>query len=201
LFPECTDWLYTFIAIALNTGLRVGEVCALTWQDVDLKNRVIKVRSDEDFTTKGKRDRAVPLNGFLHDVLKKAPRHINNSRILFTRAGEALFTESVGQRFTRAVKRAGLPHFTPHDLRHTYGTWLAADGVDLVTIKNLMGHTDIKTTMKYLHAAPNRMEWAVENLNLDGQTQAEVDRSRDQKKQRTGPDLVTDRQTEQTASA
>ena len=45
--------------------------------------------------------------------------------------------------------------------------------------------------MKYLHAAPDRMEWAVENLNLDGQTQAEVDRLRDQKMQRTGPDLVT----------
>jgi hypothetical protein len=64
-----------------------------------------------------------------------------------------------------------------------------------------MGHQDIKTTMKYLHAAPNRMEWAVENLNLDGQTQADVDRSRDQKMQRTGPDLVTGGHTGQTASA
>ena len=72
--------------------------------------------------------------------------------------------ESVRKRFTKAVKRAGLPHFTPHDLRSTFGTWLAADGVDVVTIKNLMGHTDVKTTMKYLHAAPNRMEWAVERL-------------------------------------
>jgi integrase len=197
LYPECTDWIYTFVAIGLNTGLRNGEVCALTWQDVDLKNRTLKVRSDEDFTTKGKGDRAVPLNGFLYNVLKKAPRHIKNSHILFTREGKSL----VRKRFTKAAKRAGLPHFTPHDLRSTFGTWLAADGVDVVTIKNLMGHTDVKTTMKYLHAAPNRMEWAVENLNLDGQTQAEVDQSSDQKMDRTGPDLVTSGQGRKTASA
>lgn len=188
-------------AIALNTGLRVGEVCALTWPDVDLKHRVIKVRCDEDFTTKGKRDRAVPLNGFLHDVLRKAPRHIKNPRILFTREGKSVNPGNVRQRLTRAVKRATLPHFSPHDLRSTFGTWLAADGVDLVTILNLMGHRDIKTTMKYLHAAPNRMEWAVKNLNLGGQTQADVDRSRDQERQRTGPDLVTGGHSEQTALA
>ena len=53
-------------------------------------------------------------------------------------------------------------------MRHTFGTTLAADGVDVVTIQKLMGHRDIKTTMRYLHAAPDRMRWAVENLQLDG---------------------------------
>ena len=191
LYPECKGWLYTYLAISLNTGLRIGEVCSLTWQDVDFRHRVIKVRCDQDFTTKGKRDRVAPLNDFLYDVLRKAPRHIQKPYILFTREDKSLKPESVRQRFTRAVKRAKLPHFSPHHLRHTFGTWLAADGVDLVTIKNLMGHQDIKTTMKYLHAAPHRMEWAVENLHLDGQTQAEVDRSQDTEMQRTGQDLVT----------
>ena len=68
---------------------------------------------------------------------------------------------------------------------------MAADGVDVVTFKNLMGHQDIKTTMKYLHAAPHRMEWAVENLHLNGQTQAEVDRSKETEMQGTEQDLVT----------
>ena len=52
---------------------------------------------------------------------------------------------------------------------------LAADGVDVVTIQKLMGHRDVKTTMKYLHAAPDRLRWAVENIKLDGTTQEEVD--------------------------
>ena len=63
-------------------------------------------------------------------------------------------------------------------MRHTYGTTLAANGVDVVTIQKLMGHTDIKTAMRYLHAAPDRMKWAVENLGLDGSTQAEIDREK-----------------------
>ena len=61
-----------------------------------------------------------------------------------------------------------MPPVKPHDLRHTYGTTLAANGVDVVTIQKLMGHTDIKTTMRYLHAAPDRMKWAVETSGLDG---------------------------------
>ena len=60
-------------------------------------------------------------------------------------------------------------------MRHTYGTTLAANGVDVVTIQRLMGHTDIKTTMQYLHAAPDRMQWAAESLHLDGTTQEELD--------------------------
>jgi integrase len=55
LLPECQNWLNSFSAIALNTGLRVGEICALTWPEVDLKQRVINVRCDEDSTAKKKR--------------------------------------------------------------------------------------------------------------------------------------------------
>jgi len=65
--------------------------------------------------------------------------------------------------------------FRIHDLRHTFGTTLAAEGVDVVTIKDLMGHANIKTTMRYLHAAPDRNKRAVENLRLNGTTQAEID--------------------------
>ena len=175
LYPQCYDWLHTFVAIALNTGMRVSEVLALEWEDVDIATRVIKVRSDEDFTTKGRRNRELPVNGFLLHVLKKAPRHISFPHILFTSNGRSPSDADVRQRFYYAVKQANLPHFRVHDLRHTFGTHLVANGVDIRTIQELMGHTDLKTTMKYLHAAPNRMRGAVENLNLDGTTQEEKD--------------------------
>ena len=173
----------------------------MTWQDADFGHRVIKIRCDNDFITKGRRDRVVPINEFLYAVLKDAPRHIQAPQILFTREGKPLIPESVRQRFTRTVKRSKLRHFSPHHLRHTFGTWLAADGVDLVTIKNLLGHQDIKTTMKYLHAAPNRMEWAVENLHLVGQTQTEVDQLQNVKIHGTGQDLVTGTQSKKVVSA
>ncbi|MBI2950965.1 tyrosine-type recombinase/integrase, partial [bacterium] len=65
----------------------------------------------------------------------------------------------------RAGKLAGLSvRVHPHLLRHTFGTALAANGVDLDTIRRLMGHTDIHMTMRYLHAAPDRLKGAVETL-------------------------------------
>ncbi len=71
---------------------------------------------------------------------------------------------------------------------------MAAEGVDVVTIQKLIGHRDIKTTMKYLHAAPDRMQWAVENLHLDGTTQAEKDAAERPKPHRHGQDLDTEAQ-------
>jgi integrase len=178
LYPHCKDWFYTFVAIALNTGLRMNEIRSLTWDDVDLRDRVIKIRSDEDFTTKGRKNRELPISEFLYQVLRKAPRHIRCPYVIFTKEGVVPWENGVRKRFRTARKRAGLPHFRIHDFRHTFGTLLAAEGVDVVTIKNLLGHANLKTTMRYLHAAPDRNKWAVENLRLDGTTQAEMDREK-----------------------
>ena len=182
LYSECNDWLLPFVAIALNTGLRHREILALEWDDIDLDSQKIKVRSDNSFTTKGKRNRVIPISVFLQGVLKKAPKHITCPYIIFTKQGDSPWPTGVRSMFKRALKRAGLPvSFRVHDLRHTFATTLAANGVDIVTIKNLLGHTDIQTTMKYLHAAPDRNKWAVENLHLDGKTQAEFEKINERK--------------------
>lgn len=87
LYPACTGWLHTFVALALNTGLRLSEILALKWEDIDLRSRVVKVRSDEDFTTKGGRNRVVPTNGFLAGILSRAPRHITSPHVINTKEG------------------------------------------------------------------------------------------------------------------
>ena len=175
LYEKCEGYIHTFVSIALNTGMRLSEIAALTWADLDMRHRVIKVRNDEEFTTKGRRNRVLPINDFLFGVLEKAPRHISSQYVIFDEDGKRLGSGAIRQRFRTALKRASLPGFRIHDLRHTFGTLLAADGVDVVTIQKLMGHREVTTTMKYLHAAPDRMRWAVENLHLDGSTQAEVE--------------------------
>ncbi|MBI2951236.1 site-specific integrase [bacterium] len=200
LYPACRGWLFPFVALALNTGLRISELLALKWEDVDLKGRVIKVRSDEEFTTKGRRNREIPINDFLLGVLRKHPRHITCPHVVYTRQGVPPVQSQARARFATALRRAGLPHLRIHDMRHTFGTTLAESGVDVVTIQRLMGHRDIKTTMVYLHAAPNRMQWAVEHLRLDGSTQAEADAAEGGNLGRHGQDLVTDAHAGETAS-
>ena len=175
LYRECGGWLHTFVALALNTGLRLGEILSLKWEDVDLRNRVVKVRSDEEFTVKGRRNREIPVNDFLHQVLQRHPKHITNPHVFVNDQGAAVYDWEVRRHLERAVKASGLRPFRIHDMRHTFGTMLAANGVDVRTIQELMGHKNLQTTMQYLHAAPDRMKWAVEDLGLDGTTQAEVD--------------------------
>ncbi|MSS73186.1 MAG: site-specific integrase [Candidatus Latescibacteria bacterium] len=176
--------LYAFAAIGLNTGMRVGEMVNLTWADVDLRRGVVKVRGKTEaeglraWRVKTGDLRDIPVNDFLAEVLAKHPRHITSPYVLYHEDG-APYTEGViWWMLRKAGKDAKLTLRTyPHLLRHTFGTHLAAAGVDLVAIQRLMGHRDIKMTMRYLHAAPDRMKGAVENLafgrpiaqNLDSQ--------------------------------
>ena len=174
LYRVCRGWVRTFVALALNTGMRASEILSLKWEDVDLRKRVIKIRSDEEFTTKGRRNREIPVNDFLSRVLQRHPKHITNPHVFCDDEGGPMSDYPIRTALEQARKQAGLPRFRIHDLRHTFGTTLAANGKDIRTIQELMGHVDIKTTMKYLHAAPHRMKWAVQDLRLDGTTEAEM---------------------------
>ncbi|MDP7237144.1 MAG: site-specific integrase [Candidatus Latescibacteria bacterium] len=73
----------------------------------------------------------------------------------------------IRKSFNRAVKIAGLDHVTFHSLRHTYASLLVMQGKDLPTIQLLLGHSDIKTTMRYAHLAPDHLHLAVEDFTFD----------------------------------
>lgn len=184
LLDACQGNLYTFTALGLNTGMRAGEMLNLTWADVDLRRRVVKVRpKTEAEGVKGWRIktgdiRDIPVNGFLSDILARHPRHITSPYVLVAPDGGPYTREAMRLTLEKAGRRAKLlVHVHPHLLRHTFGTHLAANGVDVVAIQRLMGHTDITMTMRYLHAAPDRLAGAVETLafgrpvaqNLDSQ--------------------------------
>jgi integrase len=162
--------LFTFAALGLNTGMRIGEIVNLTWADVDLPRRVIKVRPKSEgegvraWRIKTGEIRDIPVNDFLADVLARHPRHITSPYVLHHADGTPLNTQNIRAGMLKARRWAKLSRTNPHLLRHTFGTTLAAAGVDLDTIRRLMGHTDIKMTMRYLHAAPDRMKGAVDRL-------------------------------------
>jgi integrase len=183
--------IQTLVILGANTGLRISEMLALRWEDIDFRRGLIKVRCDEDFTTKGKRNREVPMNGTVLDALQRHPRHLHSSLVFHSRTGESVPRDCIYRSFKKTLRDIGLGDYTVHTLRHTFGTQLAANGVDVRTIQELMGHTNIATTMKYLHAAPSRMQKAVENLHLDGTSEEVYERHFRPDSVRNGQDLVT----------
>jgi len=139
------------LALIYSAGLRVSEVCSLKISDIDSDRMQIRV-----VKSKGKCDRYVPLSevmlcGLRRYVQSSLPKvYLFNGRI----KGEPLGTGAVQQSFRLALKKAGIiKEVSVHSLRHTYATHLLEEGVDIVTIKELLGHASIQTTMVYLHVA------------------------------------------------
>jgi site-specific recombinase XerD len=75
-----------------------------------------------------------------------------------------MFTKT-NYHFTRAIKRAGIPHARFHDLRHTFASHLVMKGIDIRTVQELLGHKDMRMTLKYAHLAPDHVRKAVEVLD------------------------------------
>jgi len=150
--------IYTTAAFA---GLRLGEVRALRWRDVDFSLRVIHVRrsyvlSAEDSPKSG-RVRAVPLSDQVArtlEALSRRPHYTAPNDLVFPGPEGAYLEDSaLRRRFYNAMAAAELEHLRFHDLRHTFGT-LAVQVFPLSDVKAYMGHADIATTMIYVHHVP-----------------------------------------------
>lgn len=138
-------------SLIYSAGLRIGEVCSLKLADIDSDRMQIRV-----LKSKGKTDRYVPLSRYVLTGLRKYILSSKPKLYLFngSEKGKPLSHGSVQQSFHLAVKKAGIhKDVRVHSLRHSYATHLLEEGVDIVTIKELLGHSSIATTMLYLHVA------------------------------------------------
>lgn len=150
LFAALTPRIRPFVLTLLHTGLRYREALGLTWDNVDLVRRRIKVER-----TKSKRARIIPINSALFEALAGLRAKSSGPRVFPFK--------SVRTGFENACERAGLADFTFHDLRRTFGTRLLERGVDIVTIQKLYGHSSVLVTQQYLH--PND-ELSIEAVEL-----------------------------------
>jgi integrase/recombinase XerD len=150
------------IGLMLMGGLRRGEVLGLNVEDLSADYAQILVRG------KGHKERVVPLCPALRDLLiaHLDVRGVSPSPLFLGRTGQRMTETSFVRLFRRVLKRVGLQGegITPHKLRHAFGTTLVREGVDVATIAELMGHSNISTTSVYLHASPTTMRAAVERL-------------------------------------
>lgn len=161
---------------AIYTGMREGELCALKWENVNLKEGYIHVNEsiktvavfDEDGnktiqtltldpkTKNSIRDIYIP--DVLINMLKKAPHH---SEYVFSNDNEPVSHKSLYFQWKKVLTKSNIPYKKFHALRHTYASTLLANGADLKSVQDLMGHYDIKITQTYLHSLPENKKKVV----------------------------------------
>ena len=156
----CPDHLKPIVLTALLTGMRRGEILKLKWEDVDLDQKLILVRN-----TKNNETREVPLNNLLTNVLRDIK--FSSPYVFCNKNGKPY--GSVRKSYETALKKAGITNFRFHDLRHTFASHLVMSGVDLMTVKELLGHKTIKMTLRYAHLSPSHKRKAIASLEyFDG---------------------------------
>lgn len=148
---------------ALDTGMRIGEILKLTWEDVDFDSQIIIVRA---FNTKTMRTRYVATTPRLFAALK-------NIYIESTKEPTALvfgITDTIKTAFNTARKLAGLPDVRIHDLRHTAATRLVQGHLSLSEVGRILGHTQANTTFRYVNANVETARRAADVLASFGET-------------------------------
>lgn len=142
--------------LALNTGMRRGEQWSLKWSDVDFKAGQITV-----FGKTGRRH--IQMNSAARSALTEFERRVRSSEYVCEESAGG-DTRDWRRWLETSVKRAGIPNFHWHDLRHTFASRMVMAGVDIRTVQELLGHADIKMTMRYSHLSPDHRATAVEKI-------------------------------------
>jgi integrase len=154
---------------AAFTGLRMGELLALTWRDIDFAGSVVRVRASyaavQLTTPKSGKVRAVPMAPDVASALAQLGRRENwvgdDDLVFAGEAGGYLDGSALRRRYKEALSRAGLrPRCGSMNMRHTFGTRMIAKA-DIRRVQEWMGHADIQTTMRYLHYAPHTQDAAL----------------------------------------
>jgi len=155
---------------ALHTGMRKGEILNLMWSDVDFKNRIITIQD-----SKSGKKRMLPMDDTVCEALSLLPTRFQRGYVFPSpvKAGKPRF--GVQRQFGNAVKKADIHNFRFHDLRHTFASHLVMSGVDLMTVKELLGHATLTMTMRYSHLAPDHRMRAIKTLDSAYQTDTKTD--------------------------
>jgi integrase len=154
----CPKHLKPIVTTAVNTGMRRGEILSLKWKQIDLRHGYISLTD-----TKSGEGREVPINDTLGEMFEEMPHSIESIYVFTDRDGKPY--KEVKKSFSTALRKAEICDFRFHDLRHTFASQLVMKGVDLTTVKELLGHKSIIMTMRYAHLAPEHKTKAVKVLD------------------------------------
>ena len=156
------------IVFLLHTGLRAGELRALMWSDVNMAKRRIKIdknapTSGYDITTPKRKAsyRTVPLDNVAFGIIKDLSKDVKGQFVFHTADGNMLNRSSLQRTLQRMIEYSGIEQTpTLHDLRHTYASELIRNGADMKSVQEVLGHSDISTTMNiYVHKSEDDLEF------------------------------------------
>ena len=153
-----TDHLKPMVLVSLNTGMRRGELFDLKWSAVNFDTKTITVAGA---TTKTSDTRHIPMNKETFGVLEAWKKQVSKSPYVFPGQGGGRF-EDVKSAWLKLLERAQIDGFRWLDMRHDFASRLVMAGVPLNTVRDLLGHADIKMTLRYAHLAPGTKAAAVE---------------------------------------
>jgi integrase len=169
LLDSSIGYLRPIITTALNTGMRRGEILTLKWSDVDLDMNMITINQTN---TKSKKQRKIPVSSRMRSLLLELKLQSGIQEYVFTDIqGRAIRT--IRSAFQTACRKAGLDGLRFHDLRHTAATRMVESGANIVAISKILGHSDIKTTMRYAHPEDSLKE-ALESLGNFGKNTTNI---------------------------
>lgn len=154
LLRELSPGARNIVLVAMYTGMRKSEILNLNWSNVDLNNKMIIIEK-----TKTNERRIIPINDKLFILFQE---------LFVQKKNDKIFAENktnLRRYFTGALKRANIKDFRFHDLRHTFASYLVMSGANLRVVQQLLGHKDLKMTMRYSHLSNEHLQEAVGKLN------------------------------------
>lgn len=158
LLQNAAPFIQDLIRFALNTGLRTGEIFSLQWSAVDWEKEILNV-----FAPKTGKTRTVPINSDARKILDSWALGRKNDFVFYNHGTGKPFVD-LKAGFALACEKAGIEKVTWHTLRHTFASRLLDRGVEIVTVKELLGHSSVTVTMRYTHTNLDTKRAAVGKL-------------------------------------
>lgn len=160
LLDSCDGHLRPIVILALHSGMRKGEILNLKWRDIDFRRDIIYL-----YKTKSGERREIRMNSEAKDALIKIGKHAGSPYIFCNKEGQPY--GDIKKSFFTACKKSGIlknSEFRFHDLRHTFASHLVMAGVDLNTVRELLGHKTLDMTLRYAHLSSDHQQRAVNVL-------------------------------------
>jgi integrase/recombinase XerC len=164
------DLMYYVVNIAYLTGMRLSELINLQWKDIDMENGIIYVRNyvELGFVTKSGRENAIPIESSLKGILLKLKGYDkHNNYVIGKTNGYKYNADFISLSFRNILKKLKIEKYhCYHSLRHTFSCRFLNAGGGIYTLQQILNHSKISTTEKYLHKNLNNMKIEMNSLNL-----------------------------------